>query len=246
MDSKKAGDQIQIMIGFIRQEAQERASDIKREADNEANSRKLEKERVKTAELKDEFARKKKEKVVSQRIERSRRSADSRVEKMRARDNIIKTLRDVVVDKLSDVAGSAKYPDLLRFLIAQGLMIITENKVIVQCRKEDLALVKAQMPAAIKLYQDFIAENTSVVPKVSVDISNDFLPPAPQKGKKGLSCCGGVVLSARNGSIVCRNTLDSRLDLCFDQLIPQIRGMLFGVRAKFKREEVTGAPVHGH
>ncbi len=41
---------------------------------------------------------------------------------------------------------------------------------------------------------------------------------------------GGVLLSAREGKIVCRNTLDSRLDLCFEALIPAIRGMLFGVR----------------
>jgi hypothetical protein len=43
---------------------------------------------------------------------------------------------------------------------------------------------------------------------------------------------GGVVLSARNGQIVCRNTLDSRLDIAFSQLKPQVRGTLFGFREK--------------
>ena len=49
-----------------------------------------------------------------------------------------------------------------------------------------------------------------------------------------LSSAGGIVLSARNGQIVCRNTLDSRLDIAFEQLKPQIRGTLFGFREKIK------------
>jgi len=104
--------------------------------------------------------------------------------KMRERDNIIKILRDEVLDKLSDVAKDKKYPDLVRYLIVQGLMTITENKIILQCRKEDLNIVKGQLDAAIKLYQDFIKDNTGIVPKCSVDISNDFLPSGAVKGKK--------------------------------------------------------------
>ena len=43
---------------------------------------------------------------------------------------------------------------------------------------------------------------------------------------------GGIVLSSRGGQIVCRNTLDSRLDIAFAALKPQVRGTLFGFRAK--------------
>jgi len=41
-----------------------------------------------------------------------------------------------------------------------------------------------------------------------------------------------VVLSSRQGQIVCRNTLDSRLDIAFSQLKPEVRGKLFGFRPK--------------
>ena len=39
--------------------------------------------------------------------------------------------------------------------------------------------------------------------------------------------CGGVVLYNMNKRIVCTNTLQSRLDLCFEELLPQIRSLLF-------------------
>jgi vacuolar-type H+-ATPase subunit E/Vma4 len=32
--------------------------------------------------------------------------------------------------------------------------------------------------------------------------------------------CGGVVLSSLDKRIVCNNTLQSRLDLCFEELLP--------------------------
>jgi hypothetical protein len=54
-------------------------------------------------------------------------------------------------------------------------------------------------------------------------------------------CCsaGGVVLSSRNGQIICRNTLDSRLDIAFAALKPQVRGTLFGFRAKIEDSVVV-------
>jgi len=141
-------------------------------------------------------------------------------------------LKEEVLQKLSEISQNSKYPELIRFLIVQGLMTLSENKVVLQCRSEDAALVKKEIPVAIKSYQDIIQQNTGVLVKCQMDLSNEFLPPAPSPQRKGLSCCGGVVLSARNGAILCKNTLDSRLDLCFDNLIPQLRGMLFGVREK--------------
>ncbi len=38
---------------------------------------------------------------------------------------------------------------------------------------------------------------------------------------------GGVKLTADRGRIICDNTLDARLDIAFDELIPRIRKGLF-------------------
>ena len=50
---------------------------------------------------------------------------------------------------------------------------------------------------------------------------------------------GGIILSSRGGQIVCRNTLDSRLDIAFNACKPQIRGTLFGFREKIADTVVT-------
>jgi vacuolar-type H+-ATPase subunit E/Vma4 len=43
------------------------------------------------------------------------------------------------------------------------------------------------------------------------------------------SCSGGVVLHARRGKIVVSNTLDDRIELCYQEAIPEIRTTLFPV-----------------
>ena len=44
---------------------------------------------------------------------------------------------------------------------------------------------------------------------------------------------GGIVLHAKKGRIVCSNTIDERLQLVYQEAIPQIRSMLFPC---FKKE----------
>lgn len=50
-----------------------------------------------------------------------------------------------------------------------------------------------------------------------------------------VECCGGVELLAHRGRIKIANTLEARLDLIAQQLVPQIRNALFGknVNRKF-------------
>ncbi len=42
------------------------------------------------------------------------------------------------------------------------------------------------------------------------------------------ACSGGVVLSALNGAITCDNTLDTRLALAYEGMLPEVRITLFG------------------
>lgn len=45
--------------------------------------------------------------------------------------------------------------------------------------------------------------------------------------EKNQHIIGGVFLRSSDGVIVCDNSLDSRVRLLFEQLLPTIRGMLF-------------------
>ena len=163
---------------------------------------------------------------------------------MRARDEKMNALKSTVLQKLSQVSSSPQYPQLLRFLIAQGLMTLMENNVTIQVRKDDLPIARRELDEAVRLFQDTMKVSSGVTPTINVAIDDkEFLPPAAVAGKEGASCAGGVLLSARNGQILCRNTLDHRLELAFDALKPTLRGTLFGVREKI---EVKQAPKkHG-
>ena len=154
---------------------------------------------------------------------------------MRKRDEKMNELKGSVLAKLAAVSSSSQYPTLLRFLIAQGLMTLLENSVTVQVRKEDLSLAKKELPEAVKMFQDTMEKSSGVRPTINAALDEkDFLPPAPVQGKEGASCTGGAIISARSGQILCRNTLDHRLELAFDSLKPQLRGSLFGVRQKIE------------
>ena len=166
---------------------------------------------------------------------KSKDLTDARFSTMRSRDEKMNELKRGVLQKLSQVSASPQYPQLLRFLIAQGLMTLMENNVTVQVRKEDLPTAKKELDAAVKLFQDTMKQSSGVTPTINVALDEkDFLPAAAVAGKEGASCAGGAVLSARNGQILCRNTLDHRLELAFDALKPTLRGTLFGVREKIQ------------
>jgi vacuolar-type H+-ATPase subunit E/Vma4 len=118
------------------------------------------------------------------------------------------------------------YPTrLLAFALRQESTLIICNP------QMDEKVVKAQLAGAKKGFEDimFKASGIKVVIELVVDTTT-YLPGPPAKDQMGASCCGGVVLHANAKKMICRNTLDSRLDTAFDALTPQVRGMLFGVR----------------
>jgi len=235
MNPADADRQIEQMIAFIAQEAREKAEEISVKTEKEFMADKLQLERQLSLQIRAEHEKMKKNWAVSKKIEKSKQLTESRVSTMRRRDDKINELKNEVLIKLAEVAKDDRYSDLLKFLISQGLMTLMEDDVVLQCRECDLGLVKKQLPGAIQQYRDVMKQATQVEPKVNVNIdSTTFLPPPPKQGYVGPTCSGGILLSCRDGQIICRNTLDARLDICFESLKPQIRGTLFGVRARIE------------
>jgi len=238
MNSGDADRQIEQMIAFIAQEAKEKAEEISVKTEKEFMADKLSLETQLSMAIRADNEKSKKNFLIQKRISKSKSLTEARFTTMRRRDEKMNELKQVVLSKLADVSRSNQYSQLLRFLIAQGLMTLLENEVTVRVRKEDLAIAKKELPAAITLFQETMkTASGGIVPtlKVSID-EKEFLPPAPTNNSSTASCTGGVILSARDGQILCRNTLDHRLELAFDSLKPTIRGTLFGVREKIKRE----------
>jgi V-type H+-transporting ATPase subunit E len=106
-----------------------------------------------------------------------------------------------------------------------------EPEVHIRSRKSDEELVKGVMEAACQAYKDIMKREVKLfkdrdVPcKVVFDASR-YLPEYSQT--EGVdSCMGGIVMHSRKGRIVCSNTIDERMSLCYQEGIPEIRRLLF-------------------
>jgi len=219
------------MISFIIQEAKEKAEETAVATENEFMTEKLALQTQYSLKIREEYDRKKKEKLSESKIARSRQVTESRFSVMRRRDDKMKEIKRLVLARLANISTNASYPDFIKYLIVQGLLTMAEENVTVHCRREDEKVVEAQLETAAKAFKDAVSKASGFTPTLNLHLSKtDYLPPGPQTANGAASCCGGVKLTARNGKIVCKNTIESRLDLVYKELQPTIRGLLFGYR----------------
>ncbi|KAG9334447.1 hypothetical protein JZ751_007644 [Albula glossodonta] len=97
-----------------------------------------------------------------------------------------------------------------------GFYQLLEPKVSIRCRKQDLALVQKNIP----IYQASVKNNI----EARIDQDN-FLSP---------EISGGIEIYNADGKIKVSNTLESRLDLMAQQMMPEIRVALFGANQNRK------------
>jgi V-type H+-transporting ATPase subunit E len=127
-----------------------------------------------------------------------------------------------------------RYAALLQALLVQALVRLeepAEGTATVRCRAQDLELVKGVMEPARQAYAQAVGEGKEA-PKLVLDTANP-LPPAAAPGleddsPEGTTCAGGVAVSSTGGKVVCSNTLDARVRIAYDALLPTIRASLFG------------------
>ena len=112
------------------------------------------------------------------------------------------------------------YPTLVTSLIVQGLLTLeNETDVEVCCREEDVKVVTGCLAAAAA---EFKAKKGAR--SMSLVLSKQRLP---SEIARGVPSGPGVVVTARMGTIVCDNTLGSRLDLVRYEKLPELRSRLF-------------------
>ena len=87
-----------------------------------------------------------------------------------------------------------------------------EEKVTVTCRSTDVQLVQGAAKEAEAAFKEKSGRETSVEVKEGL----------------GKECQGGVVLAGHGGRIKINQTLDERLRLLEDRMLPEIRLDLFG------------------
>ncbi|XP_075522006.1 V-type proton ATPase subunit E-like [Primulina tabacum] len=225
MNDADVSKQIQQMVRFIRQEAEEKANEISVSAEEEFNIEKLQLVEAEKKKIKQEYERKEKQVQVRKKIEYSMQLNASRIKVLQAQDDLVNSMKEAASKELLHVSHDHNsYNHLLKDLIVQSLLRLKEPSVLLRCRKDDVQLVNSVLNLAKEEYAQKAKVHT---PEIVVDNVN--LPPAPSHhNAHGPFCSGGVVLASREGKIVFENTLDARLEVVFRKKLPEIRKSLFG------------------
>jgi len=221
LNDEEVQNEMKKMIEFIKQEAFEKAREIQVKADEEFNIEKGKLVRQEALNVEAIFDRKIKQAEVQKRIATSNHINKSRLKVLQARQEMLEQLYTETREQLQQISkDKAKYDKLLRDLVLQGFYSLMEPEVMVTCRAADKDCVAKAIDGAAQVYK---AEAGSDV-NATIDTSN----PLPA------SSAGGVVLSAQAGKVRVDNTLEARLAILEEQMLPQIRVLLFGHSANRK------------
>ncbi|KAH8310439.1 hypothetical protein KR044_001354, partial [Drosophila immigrans] len=214
--------QIKHMMAFIEQEANEKAEEIDAKAEEEFNIEKgrlVQQQRLKIMEY---YEKKEKQVELQKKIQSSNMLNQARLKVLKVREDHVSSVLDDARKRLGEVTkNEAEYKEVLSKLIVQGLYQVMEPKVTLRCRQVDVPLVRDVLQTSVQQYKEHMNQDVELF----VD-EREFL---------AADTCGGVELLALNGRIKVPNTLESRLELISQQLVPEIRNALFGrnVNRKF-------------
>lgn len=213
--------QIRQMANFILQEAHEKANEIRVRTEHDFNLEKQTLIHKAKLDVHAEFAQKEKEREVTARIHKSTELGNSRVQKMKYRDELLNNLLSDATKRAALVSTDANYPSLLTRLLVQALIKIEENTVKIYARGKDVEMVKKVLPKAVEEFVKLMKEKAGVDLKPDVSVNQD------RSKDLGDETCGGIIAVADDGRIVCDNTLSARLNLVYIELLPSIRAILF-------------------
>nr|GLL36776.1 V-type proton ATPase subunit E-like isoform X2 [Ipomoea trifida]GMD43160.1 V-type proton ATPase subunit E [Ipomoea batatas] len=225
MNDADVSKQIQQMVRFIRQEAEEKANEISVSAEEEFNIEKLQLVEAEKKKIRQEYERKTKQVEVRRKIEYSMQLNASRIKFLQAQDDVVNAMKESASKELLRVSEDKNaYKRLLKGLIVQSLLKLQEPSVLLRCREMDVSLVKSVVEDAKREYIE--KDKTRRTPNITLD--SVYLPPPPSGANvHAPSCAGGVVLASQDGKIVFENTLNARLDVIFRRLLPEIRKQLY-------------------
>mmetsp|Transcript_30584 Transcript_30584/g.76040 ORF Transcript_30584/g.76040 Transcript_30584/m.76040 type:complete len:229 (-) Transcript_30584:210-896(-) len=219
MNDAEVNRQINQMVQFIKQEAEEKANEIRVAAEEEFNIEKLQMVETEKQKIRKEYERKESQVEVKKKIEYSTELNKMRLKVLAARDEAIQAMVGESRASLTSMSSSPQYKQLITGLIVSGIKKLETSAAVVRCRKSDESVVKSAM-----------ADAESVTPGLKLTLDTfTSLPPAPgADNKDGASCVGGVHVISMDGKIICNNSLDDRLKVAFERNGPEIRTMIFG------------------
>jgi len=213
--------QIKHMMAFIEQEANEKAEEIDAKAEEEFNIEKgrlVQQQRLKIMEY---YERKEKQVELQKKIQSSNMLNQARLKVLKARDDHVSQVSEEAKQRLHTITkDKAGYAKIIQALLTQGACQLLEPLLLIRCRQADQSLVEGAISPALAEYKAKV--NKEVVIKLDTD---NWLSP---------NCAGGVEMIAMKGKIKVDNTLEARLAMISEQIMPDIRTNLFGANPNRK------------
>ena len=173
-------------------------------------------------QLQEEYTQKGKDLEVAHRVARSAAVSDTRVSKMKARDELLDELKKGSLQKLAKFCKESGYESFVKQLIIEGIIKIEEAEVEVQCRASDEATVKKVLSSAVSEFHESM-KKAGHSPNCKVTICDTKLPED--------ATVGGVVLVAQGFRVMVDNTVEERLEIAYKDQLPQIKAVLFPQQA---------------
>ena len=151
------------MTAFIRQEALEKAKEIEIKADEEFAIEKSKLVRQETSSIDTTYEKKFKQASMSQQITRSTLANKNRIKVLSARQELLDDLFERAHKKLGNVANDkAKYQEMCKNLMLEGLYALNEEKVAVRARRGDYEVVRKAVDTAKKEYKEKVNKEVTI------------------------------------------------------------------------------------
>uniref|UniRef100_A0A1B6EJE9 V-type proton ATPase subunit E n=2 Tax=Cuerna arida TaxID=1464854 RepID=A0A1B6EJE9_9HEMI len=208
---------LQKMVQYIEQDGHEKAEEIDVMAEEEFFKEKLSYEETRTEAVKKYYNNLEKKYQHQIVLDMSKIKTQAHRDILATRHTVIDELFDAVQSRITNLTleeNVCLYKKVLFKLILQGLLKIMEPDVVIEVRKKDVTIVKK----LLKQVQDYFHEKTGMTINVLLN-DNSFLS---EKGN------GGVILYTKSKSIRLDNTLDTKLILVRNVILPNVRKALFG------------------
>ena len=185
---------------------------------------------------------------------------------------ILKLLNKTQLAMIDQIKNKSFYAKLLRDIIVevvnshQGLIKLMEEKVFIRCLPRDIPLVKEIINDCVTEYKKIIKAELNLSANLDLQVDEkrcleerkvpdyqnlkleDFTDEHErtikvERSEDTLKCFGGVILSNDKMNILCKNTLDVRVQQSFADCLPEVREMLFG---KIIFEKKAAPPKSSH
>ncbi|KIY62228.1 ATPase, V1/A1 complex, subunit E [Cylindrobasidium torrendii FP15055 ss-10] len=213
MNDEEVTNELNKMVAFIKQEALEKAREIKIKADEEFAIEKARLVKQEQQSIDTTYEKKRKTSEVSQKIAQSTLTNKSRLKLLQRREE---HLQELFTDAREQVRGLSKddgrYEQFLEGIITQAYLQIQESSVTVLARKADSAIAQQASSNAAKAFNEISGREIEFT--VDASLPDDL--------------AGGVTIVDSKRRLTINNTLDERLRLLEDRMLPEIRKDLFG------------------